>query len=103
MFAEWANSLPIVLVCMVIVDVGLGKDLRSLLHLMFVMLVVSGSRYVKNRVLVNNPARQSSAEIFRRAMALGHSFETVPKITYKGWKAYDPASGGIQQPAEKPQ
>ena len=111
MFAEWANSLPIVLVCMVIVDVGLGKrsDLRSLLHLMFVMLVVSGSRYVKNRVLVNNPARQTSAEIFRRAMALGHSFETVPKVTYKGWKVgprlytYDPASGGIQQPAEKPQ
>ena len=94
---------------MVIVDVGLGKrsDLRSLLHLMFVMLVVSGSRYVKNRVLVNNPARQQSTEIFRRAMALGHSFETVPKITYKGWKAqprlytYDPKTGHGQG-AEKP-
>ena len=109
MFAEWANSLPIVLVCMVIVDVGLGKrsDLRSLLHLMFVMLVVSGSRYVKNRVLINNPARQQSTEIFRRAMALGHSFETVPKITYKGWKAqprlytYDPKTGHGKG-AEKP-
>ena len=110
MFAEWANSLPIVLVCMVIVDVGLGKrsDLRSLLHLMFVMLVVSGSRYVKNRVLINNPARQQSTEIFRRAMALGHSFETVPKITYKGWKAqprlytYDPQGSNFPITTEKP-
>ena len=110
MFAEWANSLPIVLVCMVIVDVGLGKrsDLRSLLHLMFVMLVVSGSRYVKNRVLINNPARQQSTEIFRRAMALGHSFETVPKITYKGWKAqprlytYDPQASSFPARTELP-
>ena len=99
MFAEWANALPVVLICMVIVDVGLGKrsDLRSLMHYMFVMLVVSGSRYVKNQVLINNPGRQSSVEIFRRAMALGHSFETVPTVKYTG-KApprlytYDPTS-----------
>ena len=86
MFAEWANALPVVLICMVIVDVGLGKrsDLRSLMHYMFVMLVVSGSRYVKNQVLINNPGRQSSVEIFRRAMALGHSFETVPTVKYTG-------------------
>ncbi len=48
------------------------------------MLVVSGSRYFKNAVLVNNHGRQSGVEIFRRAMALGHSFETVPSIKYKG-------------------
>ena len=84
-FKEWANALPVILVCMVIVDVGLGKrsDLRSLLHYMFVMLVVSGSRFFKNQVLVNNHGRQSGVEIFRRAMALGWSFETVPKITFK--------------------
>lgn len=100
MFAEWANALPVVLICMVIVDVGLGKrsDLRSLMHYMFVMLVVSGSRYAKNQILINNPGRQSSVEIFRRAMALGHSFETVPTVKYTG-KApprlytYDPAKG----------
>jgi len=44
--------------------------------------VVSGSRYFKNAVLVNNHGRQSGVEIFRRAMALGHSFETVPSIKY---------------------
>jgi hypothetical protein len=81
-FKEWANALPIIIVAMVIVDVGLGKrsDLRSLLHYMTVMLVVSATRYVKNSVLVNNPARQTSTEIFRRAMALGHSFEVVPNL-----------------------
>ena len=88
-FKEWANALPIIIVAMVIVDVGLGKrsDLRSLLHYMTVMLVVSATRYVKNSVLVNNPARQTSTEIFRRAMALGHSFEVVPNLeTGKGYK-----------------
>ena len=85
-FKEWANALPIILVAMVIVDVGLGKrsDLRSLLHYMTVMLVVSATRYVKNSVLVNNPARQTSTEIFRRAMALGHSFEVVPNLETGG-------------------
>ena len=88
-FKEWANALPIIIVAMVIVDVGLGKrsDLRSLLHYMTVMLVVSATRYVKNSVLVNNPARQTSTEIFRRAMALGHSFEVVPNLeTGKAYK-----------------
>ena len=85
-FKEWANALPVIIVAMVIVDVGLGKrsDLRSLLHYMTVMLVVSATRYIKNSVLVNNPARQTSTEIFRRAMALGHSFEVVPNLTAKG-------------------
>ena len=85
-FKEWANALPVIIVAMVIVDVGLGKrsDLRSLLHYMTVMLVVSATRYIKNSVLVNNPARQTSTEIFRRAMALGHSFEVVPNLTTKG-------------------
>ena len=109
MFAEWANALPVVIVCMVIVDVGLGKrsDLTSLLHYMFVMLLVSGTRFFKNGILVNNPGRQSSAEIFRRAMALGHSFETVPKIKYSGkvpprTYTYDPKVGYGQE-KERPQ
>ena len=86
MFREWANALPGIVISMVIVDVGLGRrsDLGSLLHYMLVMLLVSVSRYGKNSVLTNNPGRQSQAEIFRRAMALGLSYEVVPKATYKG-------------------
>ena len=86
MFKEWANALPVIIVAMVVVDVGLGKrsDLRSVLHYMFIMLVVSASRFVKNRVLVNNPGRQTSMEIFRRTMALGHSYESVPKVKFEG-------------------
>ncbi len=54
---------------------------------MTVILVVSATRYIKNSMLVNNPARQTSTEIFRRAMALGHSFEVVPNLeTGKGYK-----------------
>ena len=108
MFAEWGNALPVVLVCMVIVDVGLGKrsDLTSLLHYMFVMLLVSGTRFFKNGILVNNPGRQSGAEIFRRAMALGHSYETVPKIKYSGKvppRTYTyTAEAGYGQEVEKP-
>ena len=97
-FQEWANAAPVILVSMIIVDVGLGKrsDVASLLHYMFVMLLVSVTRFAKNGMLVNNPARQSAAEIFRRAMALGLSFEVVPKLTFKGkvppqTYKYDPA------------
>ena len=108
MFKEWANGLPVFVVCMVIVDVGLGKrsDLTSLLHYMFISLVVSASRFGKNRVLVNNPGRQSSMEIFRRTMALGHSFESVPKVTHKGTippRTYPYIKETYQKGALKPQ
>ena len=83
MFREVLNSAPVMVISMVIVDVFLGKrsDFGSLLHYMFVLLLVGVTRYAKNTVILNNPARQSSVEIFRRAMLLGRSFNTVPTVT----------------------
>ena len=86
MFQEVANTTPTLLLSMVIVDMALGfrSDLGSLLHYLLVMLLVGVGRFAKNSILVNNPARQSKVEIFRRAMALGLSYEKVPKAEFKG-------------------
>jgi len=84
MFTEALNGLPTLLVCMIIIDIGLGfkSDIMSFLHYALVIVLVGVGRYLKNQVVTNNPGRQQQVEIYRRAMLLGLSYEIVPKIKY---------------------
>ena len=84
MFLEALNGLPTLLVCMIIVDIGLGfkSDVMSFLHYALVIVLVGVGRYLKNQVVTNDPGRQQQVEIYRRAMMLGLSYEIVPKIKY---------------------
>ena len=86
MFLEALNGLPTLLVCMIIVDIGMGfkSDIMSFVHYALVIVLVGVGRYVKNQVLTNNPGRQQQVEIYRRAMLLGLSYEVVPKVKYVG-------------------
>ena len=98
MFKEAGNNMPALLICMVIVDIGLGykSDLMSFIHYFFVMLLVGVSRFAKNSVVVNKASRQAQIEIFRRTMLLGLSYETVPSITEH--PDIDPFKSGFSGP-----